>query len=240
MIHRRVRQPGFTLLELLITLLIIGMLVSFAAPSFMLVREKANTAKSLANIRSIGTMFASYSTDYRDTNPYFTDPQATYTVLRSDVVDLPVRYFDATVYWNYLMASTGYADSVLNQSFMAPGSEVSVTPDYRYAAAFIATQEFWKQETRTGPEQWRSTRSSAVRYPSAKGILRRLVITELGNNEVAGNMLHVAYVDGHAAKTDREACTPGYPRGEGNWVGSTRVTGWVIHHTLDGIFGRDH
>jgi len=232
-------RRGFSLIELIIVILIVAVLASFVMPAISGAMGRADEAASLSRIRQNVAMVGMYTTDHRGIHPYLTDPRADYSVLRSDAGDVAARYFDATVFWNFAMVPGGYAESVLDEVFRAPREVVSFVPDYRYAACFIAAPEFWAAETRTGPTQWHATRSSQVLYPSAKGMLRRLIYTDIGESEIAGDELDVGYVDGHAERARRSELHPGYPNGEGEWIGSTRVVGTPVHHTIDGVRGRD-
>ncbi len=232
-------RRGFSLIEVVIVILIVAVMVSFLLPALSGTIGAADEAVSVSRVRQNAAMVGMYTADHGGIHPSFTDPQADYSVLRSDAGDVAVRYFDATVFWNFAMIPGGYAESVLDEVFRAPDQMISIVTDYRYAACFIAAPEFWAAETRTGPTQWRATRSSQVVYPSAKGMIRRLVYSEVSESEIVGDELDVGYADGHAERTGQSELRPGYPHGEGEWIGSTRVVGSPVHHTIGGVRGRD-
>ena len=56
-------EGGFTLVELLVVMLILGLLAAIAIPSFFNQRDKANDADAKAGVRTAQTAMETYSTD---------------------------------------------------------------------------------------------------------------------------------------------------------------------------------
>lgn len=82
---KRPTRAGFTLIELLVTVTIIGCLITLAAPNFGRIREKANSMRCAANLRTIVTAVQGYTQDNDNrypeiesmpSNPVYTDGEA--------------------------------------------------------------------------------------------------------------------------------------------------------------------
>ena len=64
------KHKGFSLIELLIVVAIIGILVAIAVPNFLNAQIRARVARSQTDIRSIVTALESYRLDHNTIPPY--------------------------------------------------------------------------------------------------------------------------------------------------------------------------
>lgn len=247
-------RRGFTLVELMITIVLIGVLVSMFLPALRGVRDRAREMRSCSNLHSHIGVFAAYAAEYKDYAPYFTDPEATYTVIRCEGFGVPlsIRYFMASNQWNYALADAYYNGAYDNDSFYAPaypsglgGNDLRTGPTtYHYGCVFIAEPAFWNPSTRAGPSQWRATRMSDVLYPGKKSLFASTYPLELQLPNpimrVPWLQCQVGMVDGSASSAKLESTVEGYGSGDGAWTGFFHQTDYpFMLHTLDGIRGRD-
>lgn len=234
---------AFTLLELLMVIVIVALLIGLTAPTVSSVRHAARQSLSLANLRQHAANFAAYTQDYRETFPYYTDPYASFTVLRDEATGLgtPVPYFGGYGRWYVAMGSVYPAGS--EASLIQP--YIRVVPPrrgttYLYPCVFIAHANFWDQTTREEmPRQLVSTRIGDVRWPG----LKAMIVGTFGAGRPVDyyrGPREAGYVDGHAEQSDQ--AQPEYPGNEGNWPAYTdHPLGAMppMMHTLLGVRGRD-
>src|SRR5438046_331950 len=69
------RSAGFTLVELLVVIGIIGLLVAILLPALGKARDSAQTLKCLANCRTLGSAFQMYANEHKGWLPYPTTSQ---------------------------------------------------------------------------------------------------------------------------------------------------------------------
>ena len=67
----KLRHYGFTIIELLVVVSIIGLLLSLLIPAVGKARESALTTQSLANLRNMSSACASYGADWTDRQPTY-------------------------------------------------------------------------------------------------------------------------------------------------------------------------
>lgn len=246
--------PGFTVLEALVVVGIVGVLVALLLPQLGRVRTAGQNAVSLSNLRGHVGVFAAYSNDWSDALPYVTRPDAPRTTLRCEArgVEVETRYFEAHTYWNYALADGYYNGDCFDGSFYPPAyprglegatRKAGPTP-YHYACVFLAAPEYWDPSSRTGPEQWRSTRSADIAFPSDKLMLVSYYPIDLMDSEVIYRdprvSTDIAFADGSADLVRLDRINAGYPNGDGVHEATTHYLDFPFGlHTLGGIRGRD-
>lgn len=62
-VHKAVNASGFTVVELLVTLAVVGLLAVVLVPSFETFRERARKAKCMSHMRTIHAGLLAYTTD---------------------------------------------------------------------------------------------------------------------------------------------------------------------------------
>jgi prepilin-type N-terminal cleavage/methylation domain-containing protein len=234
---------GFTLVELIIVIAIIGILVAQLTPTLALMRDRANNMRDLSNLRSHIGVFGVYTNDWRDTFPYFMHPVAgnTYTVLHAggNTFAAPYYFFGSSYMWNVALADMYYNGNYQHESFYRPGvSPIGVGAQYKYGCCFIAHPDYWNPERRTGSSQWLPTTADEVTYPSAKGLFLIYRYTDARDYYEYGYYEYgVGVVDGSAEFLSMPQLNDGYTGGDGTVGGHIFPT--PVRHTIDGVRGRD-
>jgi len=237
---------GFTLIETILAIGIIAILISLAIRSLSRVRLEARSAASLAQLRQHGAIFTTYTTDWDDTYPYFTYPNATYTILAAGGRRARTTYFGAQHWWFFALADRYYDGNPAHPAFYPPGYD-GMNPPYVYSATFLADARYWNWKTRTGRSQWRPVRNAEVGFPSEKGLLvswgnawRPIITVGPGwDFSAPGLRLETAFCDGSAQSVRYAEFLPWVPDGPGPFAGPGQQVGWPVVHTRNGSRGRD-
>lgn len=231
---------GFTLIETLAVIAILGVLLSLSMPSLARVRNQARGAATASNLRSHGAVFVTYTTDYKDLFPVLTDPRASYSIIRCESAGVALRslYFDAFNRWNVALADQYYAGAYRSRSFQSgwdPPGPWGLS-GLHLACSFSADPAYFDLTTRLlPPAQLRPVRATEVLFPSHKSVLTAYA-PWVRFRRVFGGM-----VDGRAAEfLDRDLLGDvrsgdgAYPQYTIHWPAFTPMT-----HTVHGVRGRD-
>lgn len=249
-VSSRCVRAGFTLIETLIVILILGVLVSLLIPSLAGVRETARITSSLSELRQHATVFSAYSNDYQEQLPLLLDPKATNWFLRDESGVNEIHYFSTHSRWPQLFEGSYYNEDPRKSGLFFPDEQTPWLPigfaPYAYSCSFLARPEYWRAETRTGQQQWGSSKLPSVVFPTRKVLLISQAWLYLPTNEAINSpgrpttRSPFACVDGHAAVRKSNSFLPGMPSGDGilfDIAHSIDIPNAM--HTSDGIRGVD-
>lgn len=247
--HHRSTQPGFTIVELVLVIAIVGVLASLIIPAASKARGSSQLAVVLSSMRSHVAIFQQYTTDWNDRLPYFASPTATETIIRTSRGDVVrIGYFESFLTWNYALADSYYEGDPNNSTFYVPQSRARTGPaQLHYACAYIATPEYWNPTSRlAGTQQLRPTQISSARFPAAKSLFSAFdklgyeFPNDLVDRGANRSLVPLGVLDGSARSIPLNRLLPEYSDGDGEAPGSVHRTQWPpALHTIDGIHGRD-
>jgi prepilin-type N-terminal cleavage/methylation domain-containing protein len=252
------RARGFSILEMVVSIAIVALLIVLLAPSLTRIRTSAMRASDIAALRSHAAIFALYAGDFQDQWPCFTDPKATYSVLRNQRYDLTIEayHFLSYLLWSFAL-SDAYFDGEFRSKQFAPS--VLHTPNFggnfaigfQYSCTFVASPEHWNPSSRVaGTALLGSTRVDQVVFPSAKVLLLDPAYEFNESTQWARPFgfradRHyrpgVATSDGAATMVNPDVFQPAYASGDGvtsSDQGHMTATPKPLH-TLGGVRGRD-
>lgn len=237
-----IRRHAMSLIDLMITLSIMTILVSFLIPAISIIRDRSYEAKSLANMRTHTQVLSLYTSDHHDTHPYLADPNATLNVIRGGGRAVSVEFFWVSDFW-FLALTDTYYDSSLDYALFAYPEPGNGAP-YLYSATLYTRPEFWSTETRTGPEQWRPTRVHEVTYPSSKASFTEFKTdgTQFpGYNQhgVKPGRYGFGFLDASSRRIDANRINSQVLDGDGGGPHTRFNFGVIGLHTIDGVRGRD-
>ncbi len=258
-------RPAFTLIELMVSIGIIGVLISIILPTLSGARLAASRVQAMSNARSTGQTFQTYAND-NGAYPFLAPGQAGPGVEHPPFGDaVAVRWWPEGVVvavsphwllaglWPALVAPIApwpehYA------TWLSPGRDTelpampfedpnSPTPEqqisYRYSNSFLAKPSLWREGSHPGPQHFAAIKPSEVAYPSNKAML--------WDGEVAYIRKAPPIVGGHYAVRTAVLFADGHADMHDPTTASapgvnpmkSHEETMTLHDTAEGVLGRD-
>lgn len=250
-------QAGLSLVEILVSIGVIGVLLSIAAPALRGARRAAGEVASLSNLRQIGPVVESYAQannlEYPMMKPgvqypsNFTGPNSWWMVGKEPS-------WSSAHMWALVVRSVAPWEAHAH-AWISPGASFedatahnSILPSYWYSNSFVAAPRLWTPEGAADAPSRPSAyfgpvRTHMVRYPGSKAMFydfdmaydRRIRrISHLGS--LPDSPMPVLFADGHAAThRPRDAAAPFPNPLNGEWWRAS-----PIQNTPEGVLGRDY
>ncbi len=254
-------RPGVTLIEILVSLGVLGVVFAITLPALVNTRSSARELKSLSNARSIAGDMQAYA-DHTGVWPFaapgaapagypITPPPGTLTVRWWHSVFITVgSHWEHARLWPGIVAVTAPWEEHY-ESWVSPGREFPslftddgrpvslVTTSYLYSNSFIASPALWSGAATADETLIAPTKPSDVAFPANKVLVwdGDLAYLPRPPRRVDGHWLHatpMAFADGHAAVRTPADAAPGVANPLNN-NNSTR-----LHNTPEGVLGRDY
>lgn len=257
MISQPTKKPGFTITELLVSIGLLGILLSILLPAVGGAKARAGELKSLSNARGIAMSMQAYA-----------DTFGVYSFARAGESPVGTSFpfpeglapeWD-WVPWREPNGGRGYAGHWPLSTFwpglvglIAPWSENEETwrspgqdrdadivrmPSYEYSNSFIASPSLWMSGTPIDNSLLAPTTPSMVSHPTRKVLvwddeLAYLSRRPEGINGFLNHGAPMAFVDQHAEVRNPLDAVPGFP----NPLAEGRAR--QLHDTPAGVLGRD-
>lgn len=247
--HGGVRESrAFTLIELMVSLGVLAILIGIFVPGLMGARNRAKETVVIANLRSVGVAFTSYTETYQGAYPWAAPGQllplhgGTSTI--GDGSRFALSYMWPTLMHRVAPWPEHYGAWVSERIPGVPawqtgeGEGTIRWPDYRYCRSFQGRPELWPSDAGGAPmldpmEFYRPTRTSDVLFPSSKVLAFDEERVYLRRPPEANDPRGVVLADGSASlRHDRDATPPVENR-------LTAHAPTVYHDTPGGVHGRD-
>ncbi len=249
---RTIPSPGFTLVELLVSIGIIALLIGLLAPALGGARDRSRELGSTVNLRNIGQIFEMYTQEADGLYPAPV-PGRFYKNPNPNMGTSTLSHWQTTVYWANLFLDA-YPWAEHERMYLSPGAErdfspgpvaISSSSSYVYSASFLGQPRIWT-DAPIEDDEWetleRSVKRSMVRYPSAKALMwdRELgYIRRKLEKDDQYNLIEecpMLFADGHV-----ETRVPS----EGSEIVVNRAKYAMnarqkLHNTRDGVYGRDY
>ncbi|MGQ0627076.1 MAG: type II secretion system protein [Phycisphaerales bacterium] len=242
----RARCHGFTLLEVMVSLLIIAGVLVLVFPSLSGVRKRAWDAQTLSNLRQSAALLDVYTNDSRGAHVFFGDPSGVPVyvpfVNREGGFTLD-HYFDMHFAWHSFVADRlGMGDGEREVFGDAESRAINGIAGHQFyhSCSYFADPGYWNDRTREGKSQWRGTYQHEVALPAAKvTLLSSYPMDFHADIPRLSRSAPAAFADGSASIRKVGDFIPGMFYGDGLLSSIHVHDRYFGMHTIDGVRGRD-
>ncbi|HHN78406.1 MAG TPA: prepilin-type N-terminal cleavage/methylation domain-containing protein, partial [Phycisphaerales bacterium] len=176
--QRAITRSGFSLVELLVTIGVIGVLIGIILPALFGARNRAEAVVTLSNLRQLSMTMDAYTERYR---AYPWAPPGSWFQIEppgEGGARVQPGYWDLDVYWAALMHDVAPWKEHF-ATWLGPGAiEDEEHPwrrgpgiglvSYALCHPFFARPEVWEPGTVESDDLWRPVRPFEVSFPSLK------------------------------------------------------------------------
>lgn len=241
-------RRGFTIIEMLVTMGIIGLVVAILLPALSGGLGTARRTVSLSNLRTIGQLTQHYADASDDAYPW-----ATRGV---NLCGIGVNFsliWQMSLQWP--LAMNGVIETgELREVVLAPGARrdwvgefdlCKHPPSYAYSQSFLADPRVWSGDGVADESMLRSVTLDMVTYPASKVLMWDWELPYIRRElRRAGPDLDeptpMLFADGHGAEHRPSAATEPVANPFLLGLGNDDVARARLHNTRDGVRGRDY
>ncbi len=231
---------GFTIIELLVSIGMIGLLLAILLPSLGKTMLLARRTSSMANLRSLGQLVQSYNSASADAYPWGTSGV--------NGCGVPIQFspvWQMATKWPVVMNGV-IEPNQLNGIVLAPGAnrvfdQCTVIPSYAYSQSFLAQPATWNGSGVADDSLLDAVKAHMVAYPASKVLMWDWELPYLNQpprrlGPDLNEPTPMVFADGHGTRRTPSEATPPV---ENPFDDAENPTA-RLHNTPDGVRGRDY
>jgi prepilin-type N-terminal cleavage/methylation domain-containing protein len=232
-------NPAFTMLEMLITIVVVAILIGLAVPALGAARNRAKETRHLSNTRQLLIALGNYSTDYKDRFPAVyrgtgEDTDSFGQPLPNTTVAPQSYLVRNTLQWTDPLYRSGHDLPV--EGFFGPPDELNPVrrTHYLLTGAAFAEPALFVDDPQVVPALLRVQAVTRTRHPAGKGYLLVTHSDAWSPDREDLDPVLAGTGDGSASKRSPRAEALADP--DGNAIG---MPSWPVLWTRHGLEGQD-